>query len=161
MTASVDREYCERTPSRFLSQHRTSRMRRIVRSLLAVTLLAGAACSSVTDLQSTTTDQPTHGIIAGEVQTTRVAGGVRFTNGTEHTVGYAVVNPNWLGLIAACATEPACPKLAPGESVVVRDQDIAGYGPGMTVAVAYWWSILPDAAGRPRAGTMSQRQVSL
>ena len=128
-------------------------MRALARPVLAV-CLAAAACSSpaaLADLPAT----------SATVLVTRVAGGVRIENRSTESIGYAVWNPHWLGLLGPCTTEPGCAVLPPGQAGVVRDEAMAGYVTGMAEAVAYWWPIRADARGRLTAGPVVEQRVPL
>jgi hypothetical protein len=96
------------------------------------------------------------------VQAGRVAGGVQVTNTSNRPVAYAVWNHGWLALFAPCtSTSSDCPRLAPGESITVPVEEIAGWAPGATEAVVRWWHVLPDGAGGLRAGDVRMIIVGL
>jgi hypothetical protein len=120
--------------------------------LATVAVITLAACRSpVEPATSPVPDDPAApaAIVAGVVTAERVSGGVRLKNGDDHPVAYAVWNPDFLGLFAPCTTTgPACPRLGPGASVVVRDADVTGTAPGMRRVVVRWWHV---EAGRADA----------
>lgn len=96
------------------------------------------------------------------VSATRVPGAVRIVNGTAEAVAYAVWNPDFLGLFAPCVdATPACPRLGPGQTVDVADEDIVGYAPGAREAVVRWWRVIPDGAGGYQAGEVVEISVPL
>ena len=86
---------------------------RTLKGATIVALLALVACGG--DHPASTEPPVSTSIIAGSVTATRVAGGVAISNGTERAIGYAVWNPNWLGLFAPCSDpSPTCLRLKPG-----------------------------------------------
>jgi hypothetical protein len=122
-------------------------MRRIAR--LAAATLVLAACHSPAEPASTPAPGPAApaSIVAGVVAAERVGGGVRLTNGDDSPVAYAVWNPSFLGLFAACTgTSVSCPRLGPGASVVVRDESVTGAAPGMRRVVVRWWHVVAGRA---------------
>ncbi|HSJ62810.1 MAG TPA: hypothetical protein VK922_02775, partial [Gemmatimonadaceae bacterium] len=96
------------------------------------------------------------------VQAGRVAAGVQVTNTSQRPVAYAVWNRGWLALFAPCTnTGPECPRLAPGHSITVPVEEIAGWAPGATEAVVRWWHVIPDGAGGLRADDVHMIIVGL
>jgi hypothetical protein len=99
---------------------------------------------------------------SADVSAGRVSGGIKIINDTEEPIAYAVWNRGWLALFAPCvSTGPDCPRLAPGESVVVTDDQIDGLTPDATEAVVRWWHIVPDGSGGVRAGEVHEVVVEL
>lgn len=131
------------------------------RKLVALgALIAGVACSG--DRLTSTATPTSASIVAGTVTATRVAGGVSISNGTERAIGYAVWNPNWLGLFAPCSDPgPACLRLKPGSLVTVPLDEIAGWDAQTTDAVVYWWQVLPTSSGGFQASEVGRVPLSL
>ena len=131
-----------------------------MRSLLPFALaLALTACQSE---PSAPVANPIVVTASADVSAGRVAGGVEITNDTEEPIAYAVWNRGWLALFGPCVdTGPDCPRLAPGESVTVSDEEIDGLTPDATEAVVRWWHVVPDSEGGVRAGEIHEVFVQL
>ena len=96
------------------------------------------------------------------VSIARVEGGIRIVNGSGETFGYAVWNPNFLGLFAPCTNAvPDCPILAPGETITVADEEIVGYSAGMPQALVRLWTIVSDGKGGYQTGQVQELVVTL
>ena len=119
---------------------------------LTLTLLAAAALSACTSEKPTVSDVDTRQseLSLTQVTATRVAEGVRVTNGTGVEIRFLVKNAGWLGLLAGCHNEPSsCTALAAGQSVVVKSADIYGNDAGTTtLEVWYWAKGSDDPAGK-------------
>jgi hypothetical protein len=46
-----------------------------------------------------------------------------------------------------CERPAECPAVAPGAEVRIPYDSIAGYEPGKTEAIVYWWQLLPHPGG--------------
>lgn len=99
---------------------------------------------------------------SADVSASRVSGGVRVTNDTDEPIAYAVWNQGWLALFAPCTdTGPDCPRLAPGESITVPDDEIDALTPDARDAVVRWWHIVSDGSGGVKAGEVHEVVVGL
>ena len=109
-------------------------------SLLLLVAVLGTACVKepvATELSS-----------RGTVSVAKVPQGIRLVNNTDRGVAYAISNPNWLGLLAICNDpEPACVRLAAGDTIVVPFAEIHGYDSSTERVSVYWWHVSPDGEG--------------
>lgn len=129
-------------------------MRRLAAALLICATAAACGGNPTDPTESRTTSLDVHAA--------REAGGVRITNSTARPVAYAVWNRGWLALFAPCTTSgPDCPRLAPGASMTIPDEQIDGWAPGAPEAVVRWWHVLPDGSGGLRAGEVHEIIVVL
>lgn len=134
-------------------------MRALALPLLAYAVLASVACRRD---PAASGDPAANARESGGVTATRVAGGVRLSNGTDRPVAYVVWNRGWLAQFAPCLDPgPGCVRLAAGASVVVPDAEIGGYAPGAPEAIVYWWHVVPDAAGGYRTEEVHEVVVRL
>lgn len=125
-------------------------MRTLAIVVLALSLAAGG-CNR---------GSPTDAAVETQVDVRRVEDGVRLTNRTDRPVAYAVWNAGWLALFAPCTdTGPACPRLAPGASVVVSASEIGGSTATMDAVLVRWWHLVPDGAGGSRADTIQETRI--
>lgn len=94
----------------------------------------------------------TDAALSGKVSVIREQAGLRLTNHTDQGVAYAISNPDWLGLLAICNDpEPACIRLAAGESVLVPFTEVHGFDTGAEKITVHWWHVVPDGAGHFKA----------
>lgn len=125
-------------------------MRTLLMILLAVTLTSsGCGLELLTPASAS-------------VAVSRVNEGVRLTNRTDRPVAYAVWNPGWLASFAPCTfTDPRCPRLDPGESVVIPLSEVGGYVPGLREALVRWWHVVPEGAGGYRVEEVHEVTIAL
>ena len=131
---------------------------RVLAATLLICVTAAAACGG----KPTDPTEARIGWTSLDVQAAREAGGVRLTNSTAQPVAYAVWNRGWLALFAPCTTSgPDCPRLAPGASIIIPDEEIDGWAPGAPEAIVRWWHVLSDGSGGLRAGEVHEIIVVL
>ncbi len=132
-------------------------MRTLRLVLSAVLLLTSAACQR----DDATSPERTGSL---EVAVTRVGGGIRLVNHTDHPLAYFAIERNMaaLALWAACNDPtPGCLRLPAGGSVVIPNAEIAFYEPGVRSAIVHWWRVVPSGDGGYRVADMRSVVVEL
>lgn len=115
--------------------------------VLASFALLGIACSN--DSAGTAPDLTigTPGIVAGTLEVSAVAGGVKLRNTTEQQIGFAVLDKDQfvIAIYPLCIAD--CLMLPQGVTATVPFSLIAGYNPQSTEAVVVWWRYIVRADG--------------
>ena len=71
--------------------------------------------------------------------------------------GGLAIRANW----APCSDPAHCGGLKPGETEEVQYAQIAGYAPGATHAIVYWWHLVPDGSTGFRPDSIRAVPVTL
>jgi hypothetical protein len=122
------------------------------RTLIAVTLLLGAACGSPTGPGSDLT------VLAK-------GGSLQLQNHSDRRTFYLIYEREGAALInwAQCVDpDPSvCPSLEPGERTVVPYSAIGGYQPGKTEAIVWSWKAVPGPGRRSTPSPVHSTVVRL
>lgn len=76
------------------------------------------------------------------------SGALRMENPTNVAVYYVVMESGFAARAdwAPCTNPSTCPKVAPHRDKSVAYEEIAGYDPGDSEAILYWWHLVPAPA---------------
>ena len=106
--------------------------RRFVRAVAAFVVLALAGCSEAT--------APHTDIL----RVTTAPNGIVLHNLADEPLHYAVVERGSLATVdILICSDPSCPSIADGASLLIRNDQIAGYHPGAKEAIVYHWLLRP------------------
>jgi hypothetical protein len=120
-------------------------------SLVSFALVLALACGSAT------------GPIGGNLAVRAAPPVLQLSNESPATVytfsieGGLAIRANW----APCSDPAHCGGLKPGETEEVRYAQIAGYAPGATHAIVYWWHLVPDGSTGFRPDSIRAVPVTL
>ena len=119
-------------------------MMRITRIALCSVVVATLACA-----REGSTPLPPQGSLRSSdgVSAERVEGGVRLANGSSASILYVVWDENSLALLGSCLGQSGCPRLDPGKTVTVREDNQTFSGVGNT---AVYWCVVGQATDEPK-----------
>lgn len=107
---------------------------------IAAVLLTVAACADAT------------GVPDGQVGIAPVEQGLEITNSSSVDLFYEAIDVDVLALWAGptditMCSDPDCPHVAPGQTVVVPWDQVLGWRDDTTKIAVYWWRVVPDGEG--------------
>jgi hypothetical protein len=121
------------------------------RTLIAVTLLLGAACGSPT------------GIPDSALTVLAKGGSLQLENHADHRTFYFIYEREAAAVInwAQCVDPSRCASLAPGGRTAVPYSAIGGYERGKTEAIVWSWEAVPGPGKQPIPGPVQAVVVGL